>query len=938
MTSVAHPRLHERDDEVSVLVAALDSAAAGRFRAVVIDGEPGIGKSRLLDEVSAHARERGFAVLTGVADDLERGRPFGVLARALGCTPASPDPRRAAIAEMLGPRAEGAERVTVTSDAGLLYQVVDAVGDLLEELALETPVVLGLDDLQWADPSTLLALASLQGRLAYVPFVLVAAMRPAPRTDRLRQVVDSLLEAGADRLSPTPLSERAVAALAEDVAGGDLDRGVLDRVDGAGGNPLFVTELVRTLLEAGVPDPEEADLPVTMRRTIRSRVQILSEEARDMLRPASVLGTSFTLTELAHVTRRSAFDLSAPVQESIRAGILTDDGDRLRFRHDVIREATYSDMTSSVRTGLHRATAEHLAASGGSAMRVAEHLLRATEPGDREAVDWLVRAAHEVSPISPVIAADALERAVEILPPGGGGRDALLVELAGNLLWAGRLDETEEICRELLDRPHDPDVDAAARETLGRCLLADGRMQPALDELEAVCASPTATKGERAAAWGAASTAHVFLGRLDEATAAAKQAEAAADDDAAASLALKAQATAQVFRGHPRAALDLVDAAVRRADESPWRTGHRHLHHMVRGHVLLELDRFEEARATLETGMRIGEELGARWSLAAYQLMLAVERFTVGAWDDALCDIEDGLGRAGATGERYNVAVAHSMVALIALHRNDRETAERAVSAAETVARDGPRYRSHWWRWIRALLAEVDGDRGEALRLLRDSWQELTLAGTAIEYPVIGPDLVRLAVTAGDHALAAEVTARVAAVAEENDVASMTGAALRCRGLADQDPDTLARAMEAYARTSRSLELAMTREEAGVAVAERGQRQAAAELLDQALEGYERLGATWDVARVRAALRGLGVHRGQRGVRSRPQSGWASLTPTERTVSELVAEGLTNPQIGERLYVSRRTVQTHVGHIFAKLQMSSRAELAAAVARGREQA
>ena len=129
------------------------------------------------------------------------------------------------------------------------------------------------------------------------------------------------------------------------------------------------------------------------------------------------------------------------------------------------------------------------------------------------------------------------------------------------------------------------------------------------------------------------------------------------------------------------------------------------------------------------------------------------------------------------------------------------------------------------------------------------------------------------------------------------------------------------------------MERALTREEAGAVLGRNGNADAAAALLHKALDTYERLDADRDAARTRATLRKLGIHRGRQGTRQRPLTGWESLTPTERTVSDLVAEGLSNPQIGERLFVSRRTVQAHVAHVFRKLQMSSRTELAAAVIR-----
>ncbi len=390
--------------------------------------------------------------------------------------------------------------------------------------------------------------------------------------------------------------------------------------------------------------------------------------------------------------------------------------------------------------------------------------------------------------------------------------------------------------------------------------------------------------------------------------------------------------------GHFREALEIVDEGVRSADASVDRKGHRYPHYLDRGRILLELDRSDDARAALETGMRVSEQLGLPWQLSAYQTILAVERFVAGAWDDAIDAFEVGQRLAAEHSAAHDTLVlGHSMRCLIALHRNDLSLAEQAACAATREYDDSYiRYRAHWAAWVRALLLEADGAVPDAYATLAACWDRCAESGLAVEYPALGPDLVRLALAVDEPERAADVTDAVAAVAGINDVPSLTGAALRCQGLRDDDPDALLRAVDAYERSPRPLELALAREEAGTVLATNGDADTAVSLLGEALNGYERLDAERDVARTRAALRELGVHRGERGKRDRPRTGWASLTPTERMVSDLVAEGLSNPQIGERLFVSRRTVQTHLAHVFRKLQMSSRSELAAEVARRRE--
>ena len=274
------------------------------------------------------------------------------------------------------------------------------------------------------------------------------------------------------------------------------------------------------------------------------------------------------------------------------------------------------------------------------------------------------------------------------------------------------------------------------------------------------------------------------------------------------------------------------------------------------------------------------------------------------------------------------------MRSLVLLHRNDLGGARDATDAAEAeLAGTGPRYRSYRAQWARALILEADGRADEAYAVLAGCWDWCARHSLAAEYRVLGPDLIRLALASGNPERARAVAAAVAGLAERNQVPSLTGAALRCRGLARDDPETLAAAVQACQVGTRPLELAGACEDAGAAYARHGHPDRARPLLDQALTIYERLDAGRDLARAEAALREAGLRRGRRGPRGRPASGWASLTPAERAVAGLVADGLTNPQIGARLYISRRTVQTHLVHVFAKLDIASRAQLAAQVTR-----
>jgi len=946
------PVIRGREAETAILDDAVDRAAAGRLAVVLIDGEAGIGKTLLLQDALEKARCRGLRVAAARAAELEQGRPFGLVAGMFGCTRSAPDPRRAAIGELLA-RGDGGDRghwgswgpVTVTSDPGLQFRVVDAFADLAEELALDGPLVIGADDLHWADPSSLVTLGALAARLDGLPAAIIGCFRPAPAVTGLERLASGLEAAGGRHLSLRELDGRAVAELITDAVGAAPGRRLLAGISGAAGNPLFVTELLGALareqmitIAGGQAEVTDLTIPPALRLTILRRISFLAEGTLQALRFASVLGTGFTLADLAEVTGRSAADLSMKLAEPLRARVLEDDGTRLRFRHDLIRDAIYQDLPASVRGALHREAGQRLAAAGAPAAQVAEHLAREARRGDAEAIGWLTRAARQAAVSSPDVAAGLFGRAIGLMTEADEGRDRLMAERAGSLLLAGRVPAALTACRELLARHHDPDADGRVRICLAQGLLAQGQARAALGELDRACRSPGISEAERAAAHAWAGFARVSLGDPDGAAASERAAAegAAADDHLTASIIMSTKARIAESRGNLGEALEIAADAVRRADMSPGRMGHRFPVRVTQGRLLIALDRLPEARSVLSAGVRVSEELGVRWALATHRVYLACERFSAGHWDDALAELEVSIKVAEEAGETDSLVIAYGLLSRISLHRNDLQRAREAADVGDRYrAGWGCGHATSWVAWPRALICEAEGRDSQALSTMAALWDWCADSGQVAELPVIGADLVRLALAAGDVARARQAADAVAEVAARNDLAWMTGEALRCRGLADDDPEALQASVAAHGRGSRPLRLAMACEDAGRCLARHGQAERARPLLDRAAGGYERLGAARGLARAEAALREAGGRRGRRGRRGRPRSGWDSITPIEHSVADLVAEGLSNPQIGERLYISSRTVQTHLAHVFAKLDISARAQLAVEVTRRR---
>ena len=430
----------------------------------------------------------------------------------------------------------------------------------------------------------------------------------------------------------------------------------------------------------------------------------------------------------------------------------------------------------------------------------------------------------------------------------------------------------------------------------------------------------------------------VLAGRLGDAEREAAAAVALAEhvgDGGAWSLASAVSALVAYFRGALPAAIDGARAALVRAGELSVAPAPGYPAHYYLASFLVAADRFAEADEVLLAGRRPDRSTGGT---ALLDRVSAARRLLTGDWDTAVSDAEaaatagaPGGTRAAPGGDRAGDVV-------------------RLVAACRGQAPVGPRLDGHppplppgvafdvlggLSGALLALRHELGGHPGPAREVLEEEWRAGLDAGGGPGVCVFGPDLVRLCLETGDAGRASAVAGAVEARARRLGTAGARGAALRCRGLVGADPDAMLAAAAAFASVERVVERAFTLEEAGVALGEAGRRSEAVAALVEALNGYEALGAGPVAARVRGRVRALGSHRSRRRG-TRPAHGWEALTASEERVVALVGRGMTNAQIAATLFVSRHTVESHVSHVFAKLGVRSRAELAALVgARGR---
>ena len=312
--------LFGRRAELEAIRLRLARSRAGRCEVVLVEGEPGIGKTRLLQESVRLAADA--CVFPAGADPLEQTRPFGPLIDALACRRSAPDPARAEIARLID---EGAAE----------FRVIERIAELLERHGLEGPIVVAIDDLQWADRSTLRCLRHSIRQVADVPVTFLLALRALPRDDELSQFLELSIREGAELCELGPLDEGSVAALLESRLGAQPGPQFRVALKSTAGNPFFVNELIDALAaegrvrsEGNCVDVDDAPIPRRFGATLLRYLQFLTLPGLSVLRRAAVLGSRFSLAELAAFAAASPLDL-VPIIEQARQG---EDSHRIRRR------------------------------------------------------------------------------------------------------------------------------------------------------------------------------------------------------------------------------------------------------------------------------------------------------------------------------------------------------------------------------------------------------------------------------------------------------------------------------------------------------------------------------------------------------------------------------------------------------------------------------
>ena len=910
-----------REQELDAVEDVFNGALQQHGGILLVRGEPGIGKTRLIEE-AASASSAGLLLLRARCEEFMSGWPATRLAGAT-----RPVPQGGALTP-----GSGGE----LSPAGQ-HRVIEEVIAALEEQSAVAPVVLWLDDAHWAAPAVLSTLQVLGRRVQHFGIGLIVTTRPVARSSFAAAVFESLLRDGAVLVELGPLNESASRRLGVDVLGVDPG-GVLDeQLRLAAGNPFFVIESARSIRS---DDAEARQSTAGDLSRIRRRFAHFPRDVMDVLRIAAVIGGDIGIRDLARLCDRSDLEVARLVEAAVDAQVLTEDASgAVSFRHDLLRAAFYEEPSTAVKVALHREVAAYLIDSGRPLVEVAPHLTRAATKGDTEAISWLCEAARETASRDLAAAAVLYERALELIDERSETYDQLATELVQVLAWVGRIEEATSRAHAAVLRAVEPVREARARRALAEALVLCDRPAEAREQVAAALRAMAAGQDDRLLeaellAIDALVTSVFDASEEDRVHRALAYAEAAGSDVSRCvcliNLALRAETKSRV-RDFERLSREAVSAGRRAVVDDDRGLTRMYLIYALatHGNALIQVARLEESHDEIAEAVRRCEDAGALGYLATCQHLFGDVCFVRGRWDDAAAAVEAAADILRELGAAVPQAHLRSLARWAVLEGAERKAEslisdlERAIETASDTSAD----------CLRAALSCHRGRPKEAFEIMLSAWKAAT-SGASWAHGLWTQALIALALINGRRDVAEEVAAVfTAGIAEfAAGLPHADAAASFCRGLLKDDPEVLDESVRLYERSGFVLEAAVAAEFAGAAFIRHALPERGSEVLERAAAIYDSFGPRAHHHRSRVDREN--ALRSRRRVRAqRVTFGWDALTETELRVASLVASGLSNRRAAEKLFVSRFTVDTHVKHIYSKLGISTRAELALEVAK-----
>ncbi|MCV7229820.1 ATP-binding protein [Mycolicibacterium komossense] len=915
--------LRGRAEQLATIDAAIAGLRRGHGCVVLIEGPPGIGKSRLLKEVSTRAEVTGAQILAGAASEDQQSVAFGPLLTAI----VNADPP---IGDFENFRAIGA-------DANLGFWVIQDMQAAISAAALRRPLLIAIDDLQWADAGTLQALRGMVTGLSRTPVMWALAARPAEARPAVRDALDAMTsdpDLHEYRIRLNGLGSTAIADMTADVVGTSVDEALLQVTEKAHGSPFLLLEVLRGLSDEKRIRMSESgatvvgdDPPQRLAESMAQRLSRLQEPTRRMVEMASILPATFSGAALATMLKTTSMQLYATVTEAIQADLLAEDGDSLTFQHDLLRQAARRSIPEDVRRSMERQSVDVLLGLGAEPAHVAFQLARSADMGDTGAVSTLRKAADSLTQSDPSGAADLGLRALDLIRPEDAQRPAVVAETVRRLVRAARNEEAQHLGSAAMSSTGLPvEVEATILQSL--TMANDGYVRLRLPENRRALELSGLAPQTRARLLGFLAHNLMFDGQVSEArltAEAARQAGIAIDDQPTLTLADVVLAYVDYAEGRGLACAQRVERLQSRIDATE--VGVLAGYHVC--NLMFGLGNVEPATALLDFMIDAAREHHHDEAFAIFTQVRAVGEFAGGRLGAARALVESLPVEQRAATDATAAQVGSVTMGAVAAHTDDEPWQQLLAGTAREWLSIGPSPRREGV-FMLAHFAWQRGDIDAAAQWLSDDFDLLgtPMPANALGHVVLAARVVR---TSGDAGLRQRVQTAIATLeCEEPRLPHFAGVALHCRGLLENDLEALQAAVRTLADCGRPLLHAGATEDIGHLLARAGSPAPAIDRLTDAFETFHRCEAVADARRVAKALQQLGVKR--RVVRRREESGWTSLTPAERKVLELVTEGKSNSDVAQELNLSRHTVVAHLRKIFSKLDIHTRAE-AAGIAR-----
>lgn len=934
-------RLYEREAEFARLTRTLTQARDGSGEVCLMQGPAGIGKSELLAWANGEASRQGFTVLFGRGGEIERDIVWGLVHQLFVPVLRLPKEERSSLfdgaaglaASLLGLTDIGIEPPAPSAMTDPRSSLLHGLYWLISNLSDRGPLVVAVDDAHWGDAASLDFVAYLARRVTDLPVALVVAGRSGEEIGENDGVRTVLLEAGSGPIEPHPLTADAAQELATEIFIRPCERSFSDAcVEATGGNPYYLGELLRSLAEEGIqPVAGEADrigdlVPSTIARAVLLRLTRLSEDARSLTKALAVLDAEAPLKLVAEVAELEV-DVAARCADILVDAHILHVDKVVSFVHPIVREAIAGELRGGETSILHARAARAIHAQRGSSERIAVHLL-ATEPIEEP---WAIASLRAAA--ADATTTGAPSRALQYLQKAAASSGAepeaeLLLELGRAQIATGDTSSAETLAA-ARRRADDQDQQVRIALELAQSVGMSGNYREEAVALREMVGPEAASDPELLMRIEAQ---RIGVARLmPESRAWAEERMDALDGDAMepspSNVVLLANlALYSLEKNEP------AETAARLAEKSlkgGWLWDEHTFQYSYAANVLTWTDRFELAEGAWNDGLeKVGREGTPVMAALAYGWRSYL-RMRIGLVDAAEAD-----GRIAGdiidSFDSYDWAPARPY---IAAHIADALLERDVAAAGELLERDG-----EWERQVaffldsRARWRLATGDARSAI-------DDFVAAGDALgvrggrECPAVLPWRSGVALsqaTLGEFAEADAVAREELELARTVGTARSIGLSLRSIALATEDLEPrLSMLEEAEVHLGRSgalLDHARVLTDLGMTLRRLRRPADARGPLKRALDLAQRCGSPLQAEKARHELLAAGARP-----RRVETSGRDALTPTERRVAELVAQGMSNREVAQDLFVSMRTVAVHLTHVYQKLGISGRAELADAL-------